>query len=109
MTAMRTASVLLRWGALGTAIVTAVVLFPWTWANAGWFALAALGLPVLVCLAPVLAASARYAVVAAWAAGGLLLAWSLLLGLGVGLYLLPAVLVETAAAVTRQGARTAPT
>jgi hypothetical protein len=109
MTAMRTAPVLLRWGALGLAAVTAVVLFPWTWANAGWFALAALGLPVLICLAPVLAAPARYAVVVTWAAAGLLLAWSLLLGLGVGLYLLPAVLVETAAAVTLQGVRTAST
>ncbi len=109
MTAITSASVVLRWGALAIAIVTAVVLFPWTWANAGWFALAALGLPVLVCLVPVLAASARYAVVVTWAAAGLLLAWSLLLGLGVGLYLLPAVLVETVAAVTLQGARTAPT
>jgi hypothetical protein len=48
-------------------------------------------------------------VVVTWAAAGLLLAWSLLLGLGVGLYLLPAVLVETAAAVTLQGVRTAST
>jgi hypothetical protein len=99
----------LLWGALGLAVVTAAVLFPWTWANAGWFTLWALGLPVLLCLAPVLAAPTRYGVVVTWAGAGLLLAWSLLLGLGVGLFLLPVALVEAVAAVTQQGARSVPT
>jgi hypothetical protein len=109
MTSMRTPFMVLLWGALGLAVVTAAVLFGWTWANAGWFTLCALGLPVLLCLASVLAAATRYGLVVTWAATGLLLAWSLVLGLGVGLYLLPAAVIELVAAVTQQGTRSAPT
>jgi hypothetical protein len=109
MTAMRTASMVLLWGAFGLAVVTAAVLFRWTWADAGWFTLCALGLPILLCLASVLAAATRYGLVVTWAATGLLLAWSLVLGLGVGLFLLPVAVFELVAAVTQQEARSAPT
>jgi hypothetical protein len=103
MTAMTTASMALRWGALVLAVAAATELFLPTWADSGWFAIWGLGLPVLVCVAPVLAASARYGVVVTWIAAGLLLAWSLLLGLGIGLFLLPTALVQVAAAVTQMG------
>jgi hypothetical protein len=102
MAAMTTPSTVLRWVALVLAAAAATVLFLPTWADSGWFAIWGLGLPVLVCLAPVLAGSTRFARVVTWTAAGLLLAWALLLGLGVGLFLLPAALAEAAAALSQQ-------
>ena len=99
----------LRWLALAIAVVTAVLLFGHTWADSGNFAVWALGLPVLLCGASILAAPGPFAGVVTWLVGGILLAWSLVLGLGIGLYLLPAALVEVAAAAsqTRPGYRRA--
>ena len=99
----------LRWLALAVALGTAVLLFGYTWSDSGSFAVWALGLPVLLCAAPILAAPGRFAVVVTWLVAGLLLAWSLVLALGIRLFLLPAALVElaAAAALTRPGYRRA--
>ncbi|WP_299952219.1 hypothetical protein [uncultured Modestobacter sp.] len=93
----RTADVL-RWAALGLAVLVAVVLAADVWADAGAFAVVALGLPVVVLLVPVLAAGSRWAGVVTAAAATVVLAWALVLGLGIGLLLLPAVVPAFAAA-----------
>jgi hypothetical protein len=93
----------LRWLALALALVTAAVLFGPVWADSGGFAVWALGLPVLLCVAPIAVSSSRYSVAVTWLVATALLAWSLLLGLGVGLFLLPAALVEVAAAAAQTG------
>jgi hypothetical protein len=99
----------LRWVALGLALVTAVLLFDHTWSDSGTFAIWALGLPVVLCGASILAAPGPFGGVVTWLAAVAMLAWSLVLGLGIGLYLLPAALVEVAAAAsqTRPGYRRA--
>jgi hypothetical protein len=91
--------------ALALAVGTGVLLFPATWADSGTFALWALGGPVLVAVPPVLPLPAGASVVVTWLAALLQLGWALLLGLGIGLYLLPAAVVELAAAVARTGYR----
>jgi hypothetical protein len=94
---------LLCWVALALAVVTAVLLFGVTWADSGGFAVWALGLPVLLCVVPIVVARWRFSVAVTWLVAGVLLAWSLVLGLGIGLFLLPAALVECAAAAAQTG------
>jgi hypothetical protein len=91
----------LPWLALAVALGTAGLLFGPVWADSGTFAVWALGLPVLLCVAPIVTASSRYSVVITYVVAAVLLGWSLLLGLGIGLFLLPTALVEFAAAGTR--------
>jgi hypothetical protein len=94
-------AVTLRRGALALAVAAAALLFGPVWADSGAFAVWGLGLPVLLCVAPVVAAESRVATAVTWVAAVALLTWSILLALGVGLFLLPAAVVELAAAVTR--------
>ena len=102
---LRDAPAALRLLALACAVVTAAALFRSVWADSGVFALWALGLPVLMTLAPVVAARFRSGPAVTGLAAGFLLLWSVLLGLGVGLFLLPAALAETAAAIAQRRPR----
>ena len=77
------------------------------WSDSGAFAVWALGLPVPSSAAAVLAGSWRHGVAVTWSAGLVQPDWSLLLGMGIGLYLLPAAPVGIAAAVA-QAARDRP-
>ena len=79
--------------------------FPATVGDSGAFALWGLGLPVLVTLAPLVAARSRFGAAVTGVALFLLL-WSVLLALGVGLVLLPAAVAEIAAAVAQRRPRT---
>ena len=84
------------------AVVGSGVAFPATLSDSGAFAIWGLGLPVLVTLAPLLAARSQFGAAVTGVAAGFLLLWSVLLALGVGLLLLPAALAETAAAVAQR-------
>ena len=106
--ALRAPAAVLRQLAFAFAAVTAAVLFRSTWGDSRAFALWGLGLPVLVTLIPLLAARARFGAAVTGLAAGFLLVWSLLLALGVGLFLLPAALAETAAAVAQRRPAVAP-
>ncbi|WP_222194069.1 hypothetical protein [Modestobacter italicus] len=88
----------LRWVALALAVLGAALLARDVWADAGTFVVAALGLPVVVLLVPVLLARSRWAGLASTAAATVVLAWALVWGLGGGLVLLPAVVAEFVAA-----------
>jgi hypothetical protein len=101
----RDAASVLRLLAVLLAVVAAAVVFPPTVRDSGAFAIWALGAPVLVTVAPLFAARYRHGVVVTWVAAILLLGWSVLLALGVGLALLPAALAETAAAVAQRRPR----
>jgi hypothetical protein len=97
-------SVALRWAALALAVTAAALLFAPTWADSGAFAVWGLGLPVAVAALPVLALRTRASTVVPWVCAALLLGWSVLLALGIGLWLLPAALLELAAAATQRRA-----
>ena len=99
------ASAVLRLLAVLFAVVAAAVLFGPVWVDSGTFAIWSLGPPVVVTLVPLLTADSRFGVGVTWLAAALLLGWSLLLALGFGLFLLPAALAETAAAVTQRRPR----
>ena len=98
MPAMPAMPAMLRRLALALALLVAGLLAGPVWADSGSFALWALGLPVLLCVVPIVVAPWRYAAAVTWLVAAALLAWSLLLGLGMGLLLLPVALVEMAAA-----------
>ena len=96
------AAAVLRLLAFLLALVGAAAVFPATADDSGAFAFWGLGLPVLVTIAPLLAARLRFGAVVTGLAAGFLLLWTVLLALGVGLVLLPAALAETAAAVAQR-------
>jgi hypothetical protein len=100
-TELHGAAAVLRLLSLLFAVVAAAVLMGPVWADSGTFAIWALGLPVVVTLLPLLAAGARFGPAVTALAAVLLLAWALLAALGFGLFLLPAALAETAAAVAQ--------
>jgi hypothetical protein len=95
----------LRWVALATAVVTAALLVVPLTAGGGAFAIWGLGLPVLLCAVPVATASTRLSTAITWVVAVVLLVWALLLGLGFGLALLPAAVVELMAAAWQSGPR----
>jgi hypothetical protein len=99
---LRDPAAVLRLLAVAFAAIAAVALFATVQRDSGAFAFWGLGLPVLVTLVPVFAARSRFGPVVTGGAAGFLLVWSLLLALGVGLFLLPAALAETAAAVVQR-------
>lgn len=99
---------MLRWSALGLAVVVAGWLIADVWSDTGVFALVLLGLPVLVCLVAVLASGSRYARAVTWGAAAVVLGWSLVLGLGVGLFFLPVAFLLAAAAARHDSARSRP-
>jgi hypothetical protein len=91
----------LRWTALVLAAAAAAILAVPVWADSGIFAIWGLGLPLALCVPPVVAGSSRYSALVTGASAVAQLAWVLLLALGVGLYFLPAALAELLA-VARQ-------
>ena len=95
----------LRWVALAIAAVTAALLVLPLTAEGGAFAIVGLGLPVLLCAVPVATAATRYSTAITWVVAVVLLAWALVLGLGFGLALLPAAVVELMAAAWQSGPR----
>ncbi|MCZ2850028.1 hypothetical protein [Modestobacter sp. VKM Ac-2978] len=101
-------SAVLRWSALGLAALIAAWLAAEVWRDAGAFAFLLLGLPVVVCLVAVLTSRSRYARWVTWAAAAVVLGWSLVLGLGIGLFFLPVAFVLAAAAARDDPARQDP-
>lgn len=99
---------MLRWSALGLAALIAAWLAAEVWQDAGAFAFLLLGLPVVVCLVAVLTSRSRYARWVTWAAAAVVLGWSLVLGLGIGLFFLPVAFVLAAAAARDDPARQDP-
>ena len=65
---------------------------PAFWADSRAHAIWALGLPVAVAVVPLLTAGTRFGVVVTWLAARVLIGWSLIFALGIGLFLLPAAL-----------------
>jgi len=87
----------LRWTALVLAAAAAAILAIPVWADSGSFAIWGLGLPVALCVPPVIAGSSRYSGLVTGLSGVAQLAWAVLLALGVGLYFLPAAVAELVA------------
>ncbi|WP_112625660.1 hypothetical protein [Micromonospora saelicesensis] len=89
----------LRWSALAITALVAAVLAPFTVDDSGSAASYLLGVPVVAALLPVLAQRiGRLTVVADLVAALILTGWGLLLGLGIGVAFLPAVLLLIASA-----------
>ncbi|MET7376251.1 hypothetical protein [Micromonospora arida] len=89
----------LRWSALAITALVAAVLVPFTVDDSGAAASYLLGVPVVAALLPVLAQwVGRLTVVADLMAALILTGWGLLLGLGIGVAFLPAVILLIASA-----------
>ncbi|MCG5450607.1 MULTISPECIES: hypothetical protein [Micromonospora] len=89
----------LRWSALAITVLVAAVLVPFTVDDSGAAAGYLLGVPVVAALLPVLAQRVgRLTVVADLVAALVLTGWGLLLGLGIGVAFLPAVILLIASA-----------
>ena len=99
---LRDAAAALRLLAVAFAVIAAVGLFRPVWLDSGAFAVWGLGVPVLVTLLPLFTARFGFGAAVTGLAAGFLLVWSLLLALGVGLFLVPAALAEAAAAITQR-------
>jgi hypothetical protein len=97
----------LRWAALGAAVVAAAVLAPAAARDSGSFAAVLLGVPVVLAALPVgwdLVTGRLHAAID-WPAAILAMGWAVLLALGIGLALVPAALLQLAAAATASAAR----
>ncbi|MDG4838628.1 hypothetical protein O7631_19120 [Micromonospora sp. WMMD967] len=89
-----------RWSALAITVLVAAALTPYTVDDSGAAAAYLLGVPVVAALLPVLAQWAgRLTGVADVVAALVITGWGLLLGLGIGVAFLPAVLLLIASAV----------
>ncbi|MET8260423.1 hypothetical protein ACFYPG_23240 [Micromonospora sp. NPDC005553] len=89
----------LRWSALAITVLVAAVLVPFTVDDSGAAAGYLLGVPVVAALLPVLAQqTGRLTIVADLVAALVLTGWGLLLGLGIGVAFLPAVILLIASA-----------
>ncbi|WP_145783171.1 hypothetical protein [Micromonospora taraxaci] len=89
-----------RWSALAITVLVAAALTPYTVDDSGAAAAYLLGVPVVAALLPVLAQWAgRLTGVADVVAALGITAWGLLLGLGIGVAFLPAVVLLIASAV----------
>ncbi|MCG5444035.1 hypothetical protein NIE79_002179 [Micromonospora sp. NIE79] len=89
----------LRWSALAITALVAAVLAPFTVDDSGTAASYLLGVPVVAALLPVLAQRVgRLTTVADLVAALVLTGWGLLLGLGIGVAFLPAVILLVASA-----------
>ncbi len=89
----------LRWSALAITALVAAALAPFTVDDSGTAASYLLGVPVVAALLPVLAQRVgRLTLVADLMAALILTGWGLLLGLGIGVAFLPAVILLIASA-----------
>ncbi|WP_330440938.1 hypothetical protein OHB44_13915 [Micromonospora sp. NBC_00821] len=96
----------LRWSALAITVLVAAVLVPFTVDDSGAAAGYLLGVPVVAALLPVLAQRVgRLTVVADLVAALVLTGWGLLLGLGIGVAFLPAVILLIASAAGTRAPR----
>jgi hypothetical protein len=97
----------LRWAALGAAVVAAAVLASTVARDSGWFAAVLLGVPVVLAALPVGwdLITGRPQAAIDWSAAILAMGWAVLLALGIGLALVPAALLQLAAAATASAAR----
>ncbi|WP_328654941.1 hypothetical protein OG598_14570 [Micromonospora sp. NBC_00330] len=96
----------LRWSALAITALVAAVLAPFTVDDSGAAAGYLLGVPVVAALLPVLAQRVgRLTVVADVVAALVLTGWGLLLGLGIGVAFLPAVILLLASAAGTRAPR----
>ena len=87
-----------RWAALALTVVVVVLLTPYTVADSGSAALYLLGVPVVAALLPVAAAATgRFVTLADILGGVVMMAWGLLLALGIGAVFLPAAVLLFAA------------
>ncbi|MFE9192784.1 hypothetical protein ACFYL6_24610 [Micromonospora sp. NPDC007208] len=89
----------LRWSALAITTLVAAALAPFTVDDSGAAASYLLGVPVVAALLPVLAQRVgRLTLLADLVAAFVLTGWGLLLGLGIGVAFLPAVILLVASA-----------
>ncbi|MET7951430.1 hypothetical protein [Micromonospora sp. NPDC005324] len=96
----------LEWSALAITALVAAALVPFTVDDSGAAASYLLGVPVAAALLPVLAQrSGRLTMVADLVAALVLTGWGLLLGLGIGVAFLPAVILLVASAVGTRAPR----
>ncbi len=100
---MTVSPVLLNRLALALAVAAAVVLGPGVLGEDWRAFVVALGFPVLVAAVPAVAARSRTATTLTWTAAVVLLTWSVAAAASVGLFVLPAALVELWAALVRTG------
>jgi hypothetical protein len=98
----------LRWAALGSAVVAAVVLAPAAARDSGSFAAVLLGVPVVLAALPAGwdLVTGRPGAAIEWPAAILAMGWAVLLALGIGLAFVPAALLQFAAAATASAVRT---
>ncbi|WP_433269534.1 hypothetical protein ACQPWR_12535 [Micromonospora vinacea] len=90
----------LRWSALAITVLVAAALTPFTVDDSGAAASYLLGVPVVAAILPVLAQRVgRLTVVADLLAALVITGWGLLLGLGIGVAFLPAVILLIASAM----------
>ena len=100
---------ILRWAGLGLTVAVVALLTPYTVADSGSAALYLLGVPVIAAVLPVTAAATgRFVTLADILGGIVMMAWGLLLALGIGAVFLPAAVLlfaAPAAGATRSTAR----
>jgi len=91
----------LRWSCLMAALVAAGILLPEVTADSGAAAVALLGVPVAVSALSVIVTELVSGAgrVTTWVSAFVLVAWVLLLGLGIGFAFAPAALLQLAASV----------
>jgi hypothetical protein len=89
---------ILRWAALGLTVAVVALLTPYTVDDSGSAALYLLGVPVVAAVLPVAAAATdRFVTLADILGGIVMMAWGLLLALGIGAVFLPAAVLLFAA------------
>jgi|RhiMetdeSRZDD1v2_1073273.scaffolds.fasta_scaffold167014_2 hypothetical protein len=89
---------ILRWAALGLTVAVVLLLTPYAVDDSGSAALYLLGVPVVAALLPVAAsATGRFVTLADILGGVVMMAWGLLLALGIGAVFLPAAVLLFAA------------
>jgi len=98
---------ILRLAALMLTLTIAVLFFGFAWQDSRWFGLLLIAVPVLCCLVPVVAdATGHRTAILTTVAAAVLLLWSLLTIVSLGLYFLgPATVLAAAAATTWQHER----
>jgi hypothetical protein len=92
----------LRWAALAAAAVAAALLAPAVVRDSGRFAIVLLGVPVALAALPLAwqLIIGRASTAVEWPAAILAMGWAILLALGIGLFFVPAALLQLAAAAT---------
>lgn len=91
----------LRWLAGAVTVGLAISFFPTAWDDSGAFAFVLVGVPVLAAALALSAVPAGRATALTWIAAVVMLGWSLITALGLGIYfLVPSLLLFLAAAMS---------